>query len=42
METKHVLLILFSGERKEHEHMTNVKVTNALVDGGFELWWVAL
>lgn len=42
METKHALLILFSGERKEYERMSNVKIANALVDGGFELWWTAL
>lgn len=42
METKHALLILFSAERKEHEHTTNIKVSNALVDDGFDLWWIAL
>lgn len=31
-----------SQERKEHEHITNVKVNNTLVGEGFELWWIAL
>lgn len=32
----------FPQEREKSMYMTNMKVINALVDGGFELWWTAL